>query len=67
MKDKNAILNNYVVALSGIVSELANIIGNLGDNPDINDGLIKSAYVNVTALNSETVLIQNALDNYFNE
>ncbi len=62
--DKNVVINNYVGTLAGYTSQLMDIVSALGDNPIINDGVIKSAYTIIPAISAQITLIQNALDNY---
>lgn len=66
METKNIIIGNYGVALSNIVGNLNIAIGGLNDNPDENAATIKTLNVLLESVRSQTVLLQQAIDNYIN-
>lgn len=64
METKNIILMNYGNALSNIIGNLNFAISGLNTNPDENAATIKTINVLIESVRSETVLIQNAIDEY---
>lgn len=64
MNDKNIIVTNYAIAGVTMMNNLSATLGALGDDAEINAGIIKTAYIQVDALNAQIVILKNALDNY---
>ena len=64
MNDKNIVINNYAGSLVTLVSNLSASLSGLNDDKTTNDGIIKTAYILITAINSQLVILQNELDNY---
>lgn len=65
MDEKNVVINGYVGSILTMVGNLNNILSGLNDNVDINKGIIKTADIQITAINSQIFILQNELDNYF--
>lgn len=65
MGEKNVVINGYVGSLLTMVENLNNTLSMLVDNADINTGVIKTADIQITAINSQIVVLQSELDNYF--
>lgn len=63
----NEVIWNYVDALAAMVSSLNTTLTKLGDNQDVNMGSIKTADIQLTAINSQIVILQSALDSYGSE
>ena len=66
METKNIILNNYSIALNNITNNYINVVSTLNDNADENAATIKTLNVIIESLRSQTVLIQQEIDKYFN-
>lgn len=64
METKNIIINNYVSSAMSIMSNISAALAGLSDNDETNSGIIKTADILITALNSQIVVLQNELDNY---
>ena len=65
METKNIILNNYVVALAGMVGSLENSIKTLTpDNADENAATLRTINVILESVRAQTVNVQNAVDTY---
>ena len=64
MNDKNIVINNYAGSLVTLVSNLSASLSGLNDDKTTNDGIIKTAYILITAINSQLVILQHELDNY---
>lgn len=64
MKDKNIVINNYASALVTLVSNLASSLSGLNEDKTTNDGVIKTADILITAVNSQLVILQSELDKY---
>lgn len=65
MGEKNVVINDYVGSLLTMVGNLNNTLSKLVDNVDVNTGVIKTADIQITAINSQIVVLQSELDNYF--
>lgn len=66
METKNAILVNYAQALTNTVGNILAYAGSMGDNLEENLSYIKTLDVQMESLRGQTVLLQQALDNYPN-
>lgn len=65
MENKNIVINNIVDSINNTVSDIRDSLFKLTvDNTEINNGIIKTVYVQITALNSQITILQNELDNY---
>lgn len=64
MNEKNVVINNYVNSLYTMVNTLVNTLSTLGEIDEINTGVIKTADIEITAINSQIIVLQNALDTY---
>ena len=64
METKNAIILNYANALQTTAGNATMYASALGDNADENRGIIATLNVVLEAIRSQTVLLQQALDNY---
>ena len=64
MKDKNIVINNYAGALVTLVSNLGSALAGLNEDKTTNDGIIKTADILITAINSQLVILQSELDKY---
>lgn len=64
MNEQNIVLQNYAGALMSAANVLMTCVNGLSDNETINNGIIKSAYVAATTVNSNLIIFQNALDEY---
>lgn len=65
METKNIIIQNYARALVDASNMISNTTINFNDNLDENAAIIKTLNVLVESLRSQTVIIQGALDNYY--
>ena len=64
MNDKNIVINNYAGSLLTLVSNLGMSLSGLNDDKTTNTGIIKTADIFITAINSQLVILQSELDNY---
>lgn len=64
MNEKNMIINNYTSALTAMISNLSSTLAMLGDSLDVNNAIIRTADIQITSINSQLVVLQNALDTY---
>lgn len=64
MNEKNIVINNHAGSLLTFVSNLCAVLSGLGDDNTVNAGIIKTAYIDVTAINSQLVILQSELDKY---
>lgn len=64
MNEKNIVINNYVGSLVTLVSNLGAALSGLGTETETNTGIIKTADILMTAINSQLVILQTELDNY---
>lgn len=65
METKNIIIQNYVSAINTLVASLTSTLASLTTNDEnINGALIRTADINITAINSQIIILQSALDDY---
>lgn len=64
MGTKNIIINNFAGSLTNMSSAVMNTASMLNDNMDENTATIATINVLLDSVRSQTVLLQNALDNY---
>lgn len=64
MNEKNIVINNYVNSLVTLISNLGAAVSGLGTETETNTGIIKTADILMTAINSQLVILQTELDNY---
>ena len=64
MNDKNIVINNYAGSLLTLVSNLGSALTGLSDDKTTNTGIIKTADILITAINSQLVILQSELDTY---
>ena len=64
MDEKNKVINNYAGSLATLVSNLGAALSGLGTETETNTGILKTAGILITAINSQLVILQNELDNY---
>ena len=64
MNEKNTVINNYVGSLVTLISNLGAALSGLGTETETNTGIIKTADILMTAINSQLVILQTELDNY---
>lgn len=64
METENIIIQNYANSLVDAATYAASKTAALGDNPDENTAIIKTLNVLVESVRSQTVLLQQAIDNY---
>ena len=64
MNEKNTVINNYVGSLVTLISNLGAAVSGLGTETETNTGIIKTADILMTAINSQLVILQTELDNY---
>lgn len=64
MNEKNTVINNYVGSLVTLISNLGASVSGLGTETETNTGIIKTADILMTAINSQLVILQTELDNY---
>lgn len=67
MNEKNTVITNYTNYLLTMVQSLLLTVGGLAEDPEINRGIITTADIQINAIKSQTVVLQNALDNYFTD
>lgn len=64
MNEKNIVINNYVGSLLTLISNLGVALSGLGTETETNTGIIKTADILMTAINSQLIILQSELDNY---
>ena len=64
METKNAIIVNYANTLSVTVHNMIDVANTMHDNADENRATLKTLNVLLESVRSQTVNIQNAVDNY---
>ena len=64
METKNIIIQNYANSLVDAANATAIKTALLNDNPDENAATIKTLNVLIDSVRSQTVLLQQAIDNY---
>ena len=65
METKNEILHNYGETVLNMATDLFNYLNTLTpNNSDVNSALIRTIDIQMTALNSQLVTLQTALDSY---
>ena len=64
METKNEIIRNYAVSLVDAVNAVYSVALRLADNKDENDAFIKTLNVLLDSVRSQTVLVQQAIDEY---
>ena len=64
METENIIIQNYANSLVDAVNALAIKTALLNDKPDENVATIKTLNVLIDSVRSQTVLLQQAIDNY---
>lgn len=64
LNEKNAVIMNYVEALNIMVSNLYSTLHKLNNIDEINAGCIKTADIQLAAIKSQLIIIQDALDKY---
>ena len=64
METNNTIIQNYANSLVDAATYTANKTSALGDNPEENMATIKTLNVLLDSVRSQTVLLQQAIDNY---
>lgn len=64
MENNNLIIQNYANSLADAAMYVASKTTSLGDNPDENTATIKTLNVLLESVRSQTVLLQQAIDNY---
>ena len=64
METKNKIIQNYAGSLMDAVNSVCVSASTLAENKDENDATIKTLNVLVESVRSQTVILQQAIDNY---
>lgn len=64
MESKNTIIQNYAGSLLNAASAITSTSGSLNENESENNATIKIMYVLIESLRAQTILLQNALDDY---
>lgn len=64
METKNEILVKYAGSLVDATNAIFNIVTTLGDDTDVNLATIRTINVLTESLRSQTVIFQNAVDEY---
>ena len=64
METKNVIISNFANAINNIVVNLLGTVSTLNDNAEENAATIKTLNVILEGIRAQTVLIQQAIDNY---
>ena len=64
METKNTILMNYARSIMEASTGIANTAATLNSNDEENNAIIKTMNVLVESLRSQTIIIQQAIDEY---
>lgn len=64
METKNIIIRNYIETLMSMVQTMQSTGGSLNDNEDENRATMKTFNVLLESVRSQTVIIQQAVDEY---
>lgn len=64
METKNANICNYAESLLSLANEIKGRCGLLGDSYDENQAIIKIIDIYMTAIESQRIILQTALDEY---
>lgn len=64
METNNKIISNYANSLNNAAIIILNTVANLNDSEEENNATIRTVNVLLESLRSQTIILQNAIDNY---
>lgn len=64
IKDKNTVIVGYSETLTNLTAALMLLTQALGNNVDVNSGLIKSINLYIESIKGQTVILQTAIEQY---